>query len=51
MELMKLINKIFLIVNFVFLSVYSQQKMPPPIEKCEQEPIVYIGEEQPVKEF
>lgn len=25
--------------------------MPPPIEKCEQEPIVYIGEEQPVKEF
>jgi hypothetical protein len=29
----------------------AQQKMPPPIEKCAKEPVIYTGNVEPVKEF
>lgn len=40
-----------LIGVFIHNNFYAQQTMPPPMEQCAQEPVVYTGKDQPVKEF
>jgi len=51
---MKLNNRaVLLLIAIVSFSVNltAQKVMPPSMEECAQEPVVYIGKDQPVKKF
>ena len=47
------VTKIHVILISILLSssMYAQQKNPPPMEACADEPIVYIGDHQPDPAF
>ncbi len=50
----RVFNRTILIHTIVILfsaGVFAQTKMPPPMKKCAQEPVVYTGKVEPVKEF